>query len=102
MRRLAQLARLYGRGHRRIMDVASAAFAGAVCRVAPMLADSAWGGEGSQGSMQTHTVRVLGAGSFDEDWEDARSGVTRALASSTRGAGRLYSTLLHQQEGVDV
>ena len=67
--RLALPARLYGCGLRRVSSLAPAAFAGTVCRVAPMLIDRQVDGNLVAGFLHTQLSSVFRPGSFDSVWE---------------------------------
>jgi len=71
-RRLALPARLFGCGLRRVSTVAPAAFAGTLCRIAPMLIHRQLEERQSVGFLDAQLSHVFQAGSFDSEWEPHR------------------------------
>ena len=65
LRRVALPSRLYGCGLRRLSSLAPVAFAGTICRIAPMLIDRNVRGTFTTGFLSAQLTPLFGAGSFD-------------------------------------
>jgi hypothetical protein len=95
VRRLELPARLYGCGLRRLATVAPAAFAGAVCRVVPMMIDRTVDGEVRCGFLTAQLPGLFGAGSFDPGGEEFRfDGMLRSGCCLSSAFTNCWHTML--------